>query len=97
LIGAARVAWREPTRAEDKGGRRGEGGDNAVGDEDEQPAVHEFPEFDAAAGPGSAVRTGGQLHPADTEANGVVAGDEAGVATAEQMVDVARCEAPGRG
>src|SRR6266496_369385 len=52
--------------------------------EDDEPAVEQLAQLDAQAGPAPAARARGQLQPAQPEAHGVVGGDAAGVATAEE-------------
>ncbi len=59
--------------------------------------IEELTDIDATAGIGAPTRARRDLHPARAEAHGVVAGDEARVATAQEAVEVARRRAPGWG
>jgi hypothetical protein len=89
-LGARGAAGRED---EVEGGRlRGE--DGALMQDDEA-AIEELAQLDAAAGVGAVVRAGRQLDPAGPEADGVVAGDLARVAAAEDEGEIARGETPG--
>ncbi len=65
--------------------------------EDEEVPIEELADVDATAGIGAPTRARRDLHPARAEAHGVVAGDEARVATAQEAVEVARRRAPGWG
>lgn len=64
---------------------------------DEQAAVEAFPEVDAAAGVGAAVRAARELDQAAAESHGVVAGDAAGVPAAQPVREIAGGPAPGGG
>ena len=66
-----------------------------AGTDDQEPAVDTLAEVDAAARGGAAERTGGDLDPAGPQADGVVGGDDAGVAAAELVREVPRPRAPG--
>jgi hypothetical protein len=82
-------------------GQEGEGGlgsallgEQATVMEDQQTAIEQFAQFDAAAGVGAAVRAGGDLDPAAGDGGGVVAGDDSLVATSEDAVEVTGRSAP---
>jgi len=75
-------------------GRRLRGEDGAL-IQDAEAAIEELAQFDAAAGVGPVVRAGRQLDPAGPEADGVVTGDLARVAAAEDEGELARGDAPG--
>jgi hypothetical protein len=75
-------------------GRRLRGEDRALMQDDEA-AIEELAQLDAAAGVGAVVRAGRQLDPAGPEADGVVTGDLARVAAAEDEGKIARGDAPG--
>ena len=75
-------------------GRRLGGEDEALMQDDEA-AIEELAQLDAAAGVGAVVRAGRQLDPAGPEADGVVASDLARVAAAEDEGELARGDAPG--
>src|SRR6266436_2501459 len=68
---------------EHEGGGRGLRSEDDPFVEDYEAAIEEFAEFDAAAGVGAVLGTGRELQPAGPEADGVVAGDLAGVAATE--------------
>ena len=74
--------------------RRRLGGEHRAVEQDDERAVEEFADLDGAAGQGATRR---QLQPARAQAHGVIAGDDAPVATAEDEREVARRVAPGRG
>ncbi|MFI5373778.1 MAG: L,D-transpeptidase, partial [Candidatus Rokuibacteriota bacterium] len=59
--------------------------------EDDEAAIEEFPDLDGEAGVGSG---GGHLRPAGSEVHGVVAGDDAAIAAAEDQRQVGRGPAP---
>jgi len=70
---------------QDEGGARtGLRGEHVGVVEHDEPAVEQFPELDAQAGPAPAPRARGQLQPAQPEAHGVVGGHAAVVAAAEE-------------
>jgi hypothetical protein len=58
--------------------------------EREQPAVEEFADLDAAAQVGAPTGARRNLYPARAQADGVVVGDDARVATAEDAIEIAR-------
>src|SRR5258708_6813774 len=65
--------------------------------EHEEPPVEELADLDATAGVGAPTAAGRDLHPAQAEGHGVVTGDGARVAAAQELIEVARRRAPGRG
>jgi len=73
---------------EHEGGGRGLGREDDPLVEDHEAAIEEFAELDAAAGVGAMMGAGGELNPAGPEADGVVAGDLAGVAAAEHEGEI---------
>ena len=76
------------------GGGRGLRGEALAVREDEEAAVQALAHLEAPAGVGAAAR---QLDPAGAEADGVVVGDDAGVATAQEGGEIAGGRAPGGG
>ena len=75
-------------------GRRLRGEDGPL-IQDDEAAIEELAQLDAAAGVGAVVRAGRQLDPAGPEADGVVTGDLARVAAAKDEGELARGDAPG--
>src|SRR5260370_666812 len=65
--------------------------------EHEEPPVEELADLDATAGVGAPTAAGRDLHPAQAEGHGVVTGDGARVAAAQELIEVARRRAPDRG
>src|SRR5947209_3113546 len=65
--------------------------------ENEEPPVEELADLDATAGVGAPAAAGRDLHPAQAEVHSVVTGDGALVAAAQELIEVARRRAPGRG
>src|SRR5712691_4550193 len=65
--------------------------------ENEEPPVEELADLDATAGVRAPAAAGRDLHPAQAEVHGVVTGDGALVAAAQELIEVARRRAPGRG
>src|SRR5437867_6767453 len=65
--------------------------------ENEEPPVEELADLDATAGVRAPAAAGRDLHPAQAEGHGVVTGDSALVAAAQELIEVARRRAPGRG
>src|SRR4029453_409999 len=84
---------------EDESGRGGRlGGEEGVLIEDDEAAIEELAQFHATAGVGVAAGAGRDLQPAGAQPHGVVAGDDARVAAAQDTVEIARRGAPrGRG
>src|SRR2546427_2726095 len=93
--GTAALGTGGAARPQDEGraGRR-KHGQTAVLVEDEQPAIEEFADLGAAARVGAAAGAGRNLHPAGAHADGVVVGDAARVATAEEAVEIPRRAPP---
>ena len=80
---------------QDEGGARtGLGGEHVGVVEHDEPAVEQFPELDAQAGPASAARAWRQLQPAQPETHGVVSGHAAGLAAAEEQRQLPRGRPP---
>src|SRR3989441_12587149 len=65
--------------------------------ENEEPPVEELADLDATAGVGAPAAAGRDLHPAQAEGHGVVPGDGARVAAAQELIEVARRRTPDRG
>jgi hypothetical protein len=84
---------------EDESGRGGRlRGEERVLIEDDEAAIEELAKLDATAGVGVAAGAGRDLEPAGAQPHGVVAGDDARVAAAQDTVEIARRGAPrGRG
>src|SRR3989442_12151614 len=61
---------------------------------DLEPAIEQLAQFDVAAGKRATVSAGGNGEPADAHADGVVPADDARVATAEAVSEIARGAAP---
>src|SRR5437879_2322984 len=96
--GPAALSTRGAARPQDEGGAgRGQPGEALLPVEDEQPAIEEFADFGAAAGVGAAAGAPGNLHPARPEADRVVAGDDAWIATAEETIERAGRPPPDAG
>src|SRR6266852_8731596 len=77
-------------------GRRLTGERSALIENEETP-VEELADLDATAGVGAPAAAGRDLHPAQAEVHSVVTGDGALVAAAQELSEVARRWAPGRG
>src|SRR2546425_131457 len=77
-------------------GRRLTGERSALIENEETP-VEELAALDATAGVGAPAAAGRDLHPAQAEVHSVVTGDGALVAAAQELSEVARRWAPGRG
>ena len=75
---------------EDKVGGRGLRGEDGALVQNDEAAIEEFAELDAAAGVGAVVGAGRDLDPAGPEADGVVPGDLARVAAAEHQGEITR-------
>jgi len=74
------------TGPQDEGGTwTGQGGQHVGVVEHDEPAIDQFPELDAQAGPAPVPRARWQLQPAQPEAHGVVGGHAAVIATAEEQ------------
>src|SRR5437879_6651391 len=96
--GPAALGTRGAARPQDEGGAgRGQPGEALLPVEDEQPAIEEFADLGAAAGVGAAAGAPGNLHPTRAEADGVVAGDDAWIATAEETIELAGRPPPDAG
>jgi hypothetical protein len=88
------IGTRSSARFEDEAGA-GRGGDaaHAAGVEHDEAAIEELADFDADAG----IRTGAaELHPAFGEGDGVVVGDDARVAAAQDEGEILGRSAPDR-
>ena len=63
----------------------------------DQTPIEQFADFQAPAGIGGAAGPGRHLEPAPAELHGVVACDDAAIATAEDQLEIAWGRAPRRG
>src|SRR5258708_11657335 len=90
---------REPVARRDREGGPGRRlpGEQSALIEHEEPPVEELAALDATAGVGAPTAAGRDLHPAQAEGHGVVTGDGARVAAAQELIEVARRRAPDRG
>jgi len=95
LLRALPIAAGITAGREDESGRGGRlRGEERVLIEDDEAAIEELAQFDATAGVGVAAGSGRDLEPAGAQPHGVVAGDDARVAAAQDPVEIARCGAP---
>jgi hypothetical protein len=83
---------REAARLQDElRNRRGVSAEEDALVEDQEAAVEQFAEVDAAAGAGAGARAGRDLHPTVHEPHGIVAGHAAGVPTTALLLDPLEC------